>query len=85
MTRIHLIGIGGTGLSAIARILLEMGTVVTGSDRAESVFTRDLTQAGAKTRMGTVFVSGFVSNFVLCASNNLDKLSPINNKRIYAC
>jgi len=35
-----MIGIGGTGLSAIARILLETGDTVTGSDRAESPFTR---------------------------------------------
>jgi UDP-N-acetylmuramate--alanine ligase len=52
MTRIHLIGIGGTGLSAIARILLEMGTVVTGSDRAESPFTRDLALHGATVTIG---------------------------------
>ncbi|MFA5872753.1 MAG: UDP-N-acetylmuramate--L-alanine ligase [Anaerolineales bacterium] len=32
MTRIHLIGIGGTGLSAIARYLLESGYTVSGSD-----------------------------------------------------
>ena len=46
MTRIHLIGIGGTGLSAIARVLLEMGHTVSGSDRAKSSFTRDLQSAG---------------------------------------
>jgi len=51
MTRIHLIGIGGTGISAIARVLLEMGHTVSGSDRAESPFTRDLQAAGA-----TVFI-----------------------------
>ncbi len=47
MTHIHLIGIGGTGLSAIARLLLESGYVVSGSDRATSSFTRDLETAGA--------------------------------------
>ena len=31
---VHFIGIGGTGLSAIARVLLESGYLVTGSDRA---------------------------------------------------
>ena len=51
MTRVHLIGIGGTGLSAIARVLLEMGHKVSGSDRAESSFTRDLQAAGA-----TIFI-----------------------------
>ncbi len=52
MTRIHLIGIGGTGLSAIARVLLEMGHTVSGSDRAESPFTRDLETAGVTIHIG---------------------------------
>src|SRR5450756_2523503 len=52
MTRIHLIGIGGTGLSAIARVLLEMGHTVSGSDRAESSFTRDLQSAGVTISIG---------------------------------
>ena len=52
MTRIHLIGIGGTGLSAIARVLLEMGHTVSGSDRVESPFTRDLQSAGVIISIG---------------------------------
>ena len=52
MTHIHLIGIGGTGLSAIARILLEMGYTVSGSDRAESPFTRDLKSLGVTINIG---------------------------------
>ena len=52
MTRIHIIGIGGTGLSAIARVLLEMGHTVSGSDRVESPFTRDLQSAGATISIG---------------------------------
>jgi UDP-N-acetylmuramate--alanine ligase len=52
MTRIHLIGIGGTGLSAIARVLLEMGHTVSGSDRVESSFTRDLQSAGVTISIG---------------------------------
>ena len=52
MTRIHLIGIGGTGLSAIARVLLEMGHTVSGSDRAESSYTRDLQSAGVTVYIG---------------------------------
>ncbi len=52
MTHIHLIGIGGSGISAIARVLLEMGHTVSGSDRAESPFTRDLESAGATIYIG---------------------------------
>jgi UDP-N-acetylmuramate--alanine ligase len=52
MTHIHLIGIGGTGLSAIARVLLEMGHTVSGSDRVESSTTRELRSAGATVYIG---------------------------------
>jgi UDP-N-acetylmuramate--alanine ligase len=52
MTHIHLIGIGGTGLSAIARLLLEMGHTVTGSDRVDSPFVQDLRSAGVTISIG---------------------------------
>ena len=52
MTRIHLIGIGGTGISAIAHLLLGMGYTVSGSDRAESPFTHELRSAGATVSIG---------------------------------
>ncbi len=52
MSHIHLIGIGGTGLSAIARVLLETGYTVSGSDRAESSFTQDLRSEGATITIG---------------------------------
>jgi UDP-N-acetylmuramate--alanine ligase len=44
---IHLVGIGGIGLSAIARILLQRGYVVSGSDMRLSPITRDLVKLGA--------------------------------------
>ena len=44
--KIHIIGIGGTGMSPIAVVLNEMGVTVTGSDRAESVYTQDLRSRG---------------------------------------
>lgn len=52
MEHVHFIGIGGTGLSAIARLLLESGYVVSGSDRFESPLTRDLATAGAQVSIG---------------------------------
>ena len=48
MQHIHLIGIGGSGLSAIARVLLESGYTVSGSDRQLSVFANELAQSGAQ-------------------------------------
>lgn len=44
---IHLIGIGGIGMSGLARILLRKGEKVTGSDAQESNSTRQLIQEGA--------------------------------------
>jgi len=50
--RVHLIGIGGAGLRAIATVLLEMGIRVSGSDRAESDSTRALDALGARVFIG---------------------------------
>jgi len=52
MTHVHFIGIGGSGLSAIARLLKESGYTVTGSDRAVSTFTTDLQAAGITVYLG---------------------------------
>ena len=49
---IHFVGIGGVGLSAIARILLAQGYTVSGSDRAESVYTAALARDGAMIHIG---------------------------------
>lgn len=45
--RLHLLGIGGAGLSAIAKVLLEMGFSVSGSDRQLTAGTAQLSAAGA--------------------------------------
>jgi len=44
---IHLVGIGGTGLSAIAKVLIGHGYVVSGSDRQQNALTADLADSGA--------------------------------------
>ncbi|UYN89753.1 MAG: UDP-N-acetylmuramate--L-alanine ligase [Anaerolineales bacterium] len=48
----HFIGIGGTGLSAIARVLLERGEHISGSDREASPLGELLSQAGVKVSIG---------------------------------
>jgi UDP-N-acetylmuramate--alanine ligase len=52
MEHVHLIGIGGSGLSAIATVLLERGYRVSGSDRQESPLTRRLQEQGARIAYG---------------------------------
>ena len=44
--KIHIIGIGGTGMAPIAEVLNEMGAAVSGSDRAESIYTENLRTQG---------------------------------------
>jgi UDP-N-acetylmuramate--alanine ligase len=46
MKKVHFIGIGGTGLSAIARILVEKGYTVSGSDRTLSSLALELAELG---------------------------------------
>ncbi len=46
--RVHLIGIGGTGLGPIATVLLELGFQVSGSDRQSSAALEQLAAAGAR-------------------------------------
>lgn len=52
MNKVHFIGIGGTGISAIARLLLERGVQVSGTDLQASVYFESVTRMGAVTRIG---------------------------------
>jgi UDP-N-acetylmuramate--alanine ligase len=49
---VHIIGIGGAGMSAIARVLLGRGHAVSGSDLSDSAFLRELSHAGARVFVG---------------------------------
>ncbi len=50
--RLHIVGIGGAGMSAIATMLLERGYQISGSDQAESEVTRWLREQGAEVFIG---------------------------------
>ncbi|MEA4812798.1 MAG: UDP-N-acetylmuramate--L-alanine ligase [Anaerolineaceae bacterium] len=50
--RIHFIGIGGTGISGIALMLLERGWQVSGSDARHSSYFQAVSDAGAETVIG---------------------------------
>ncbi|HZY45906.1 MAG TPA: UDP-N-acetylmuramate--L-alanine ligase [Anaerolineae bacterium] len=50
--RLHIIGIGGAGMSAIAIVLMERGYQVSGSDQSESEVTRRLSDQGARVFIG---------------------------------
>ncbi len=58
INRIHFIGIGGIGLSAIAKLMLVQGKNVSGSDASDSEILEDLRNLGAK-----IFIGQKAENF----------------------
>lgn len=52
MEQIHFIGIGGTGLSAIAKVLLEQGAQVSGSDLHPSPLFESVKESGGSVFLG---------------------------------
>ena len=52
LTRVHMVGIGGSGMSGLARILASRGGVVTGSDVKESTPVEILRTMGVKIAVG---------------------------------
>ena len=49
---VHFVGIGGSGMSGIAEVLVNLGYKMSGSDLAESVITRRLKKLGATIHIG---------------------------------
>ncbi len=49
---VHFVGIGGSGMSGIAEVLLNLGYQVSGSDLADSLATRRLRTMGAEVHVG---------------------------------
>ncbi|GAB7069631.1 UDP-N-acetylmuramate--L-alanine ligase [Mycobacterium hodleri] len=52
LQRVHMVGIGGAGMSGVARILLDRGGLVSGSDAKESRGVAALRARGAQVRIG---------------------------------
>jgi UDP-N-acetylmuramate--alanine ligase len=50
--RVHFVGIGGCGMSGLARLLLQQGHYVTGSDLSPNGGTKELQKLGAKISSG---------------------------------
>ncbi|NYZ62844.1 UDP-N-acetylmuramate--L-alanine ligase [Luteimonas deserti] len=51
-SRVHFVGIGGTGMSGIAEVLCTLGYTVSGSDTSDSAATRRLARLGATVHRG---------------------------------
>lgn len=52
LRRVHLVGIGGAGMSGIARLLMARGAQVSGSDLKDSPDLHQLQEAGAEVHVG---------------------------------
>ena len=50
--RVHMLGIGGSGMAGIAEVLLNLGYEVSGSDLKKSAATQRLSELGAKVHFG---------------------------------
>ena len=50
--KIHFVGIGGAGMSPLAKVMCELGYEVTGSDRENSGVIENLVKLGAKVTLG---------------------------------
>ncbi len=66
--RIHIVGIGGTGLSAIAKVLHERGEAVSGSDQAPSPYAQALEALGVPVTYGHAAANVAGARLVLVSS-----------------
>jgi UDP-N-acetylmuramate--alanine ligase len=66
--KVHFIGIGGAGLSALAYVLHGRGEVVTGSDRNNSPFAQALSEAGVRVSIGHSAANVSGSDLVISSS-----------------
>lgn len=83
LKKIHFVGIGGSGMSAIARVLLEQGYKVSGSDLSESEIVKKLKALGADIYQGhkAEHVNGVDAIVVstAIAKNNPEVVAAIDN------
>lgn len=81
--RIHVVGVGGPGMSAIAQVLIEMGHVVSGSDIKESVAVRRLREIGVVINIGHDTASVQQCDAVTASSaipqHNIELIQALNN------
>ena len=82
MTHFHFIGIGGTGLSPLARVLFERGHYISGSDITLSPPAKELQTLGIKVSVGHKAENVAGADIVIRSSaipdNNVEVLAAIN-------
>ena len=66
--RIHMLGIGGTGMAGIAEVLINLGYQVSGTDLRESAATRRLAAQGARIFIGHAADNVIGADVVVCST-----------------
>ncbi|GAA3743142.1 UDP-N-acetylmuramate--L-alanine ligase [Salinactinospora qingdaonensis] len=80
--RVHLVGVGGAGMSGIARILLQRGVAVSGSDARDSDTLRSLEDLGAKVHIGHAAENlGDVETLVVSSAIRVDNPELVEARR----
>jgi len=72
---IHFVGVGGSGMSGIAEVLVNLNYAVSGSDIAESPVTSRLTQVGVKVVIGH-HIDNIADSDVVVVSSAIDESNP---------
>ncbi len=72
---IHFVGIGGSGMSGLAEVLINLGFTVSGSDLADNAVTRRLAGMGAQVRQGHATENLGVADVVV-VSTAVDEKNP---------
>ena len=72
---VHFVGVGGVGMSGLAKILAESGFQVSGSDVAENAYTQEVAVAGGKIYKGHD-AAHVPANAQLIVSSSIDRANP---------
>ena len=82
-SRVHIVGVGGAGMSGLARLLIEMGTLVSGSDAVDSAVLTGLRDAGATIVVGHAARNATGAQFVTwspaIASDNVEIVGAVSH------
>ena len=85
LATIHIVGIGGIGMSAIAEILHAKGFGVQGSDQKESPNVRRLVAKGIEVFVGHAAANLVNASFVVIIDSPKKSYSPIVAIRLLPC
>jgi UDP-N-acetylmuramate--alanine ligase len=72
---LHFVGIGGVGMSGLAKILLEAGYTISGSDVTENAYTQQVVELGCALHIGHA-ADNVPENAALIVSSSINRQNP---------